>query len=65
MTPIELRNRGYQALVDALGTIDTIIFLQQSGWGIGNYTEERKQWLNSVNRQEFWQDIQRLRDKNN
>jgi len=39
--------------------------LQQSGWGIGNYTEERKQWLNSVNRQEFWQDIQRLRDKNN
>ena len=40
MTPIELRNRGYQALVDALGTIDTIIFLQQSGWGIGNYTEE-------------------------
>ena len=61
MTPIELRQRGYQALVDSLGPIDAIRFLQQAGWGVGNYTEERQQWLSSVTRQEFWQDVERIR----
>ncbi|ASC69766.1 hypothetical protein XM38_006950 [Halomicronema hongdechloris C2206] len=63
MTPIELRQRGYQALVDALGVVDAIRFLQQAGWGIGNYTTERHQWLTPVTRQEFWQDVQRIRDQ--
>ncbi|MBW4550011.1 MAG: hypothetical protein KME35_02660 [Aphanocapsa sp. GSE-SYN-MK-11-07L] len=61
MTPIELRQRGYQALVDSLGAIDAILFLQQAGWGVGNYTAERHQWLSPVTRDEFWQDIQRIR----
>lgn len=33
MTPIELRQKGYQALLAALGSIETIRFLQQAGWG--------------------------------
>jgi hypothetical protein len=61
MTPIELRQRGYQALVDALGAIDALLFLQQAGWGTGNYTTERHQWLSPVTREEFWQDIQQIR----
>ena len=61
MTPTELRKKGYQALVDALGQIDTIRFLQQTGWGVGDYTKEREQRLNQVTREEFWQDVQRLR----
>ncbi|MGK7875459.1 MAG: hypothetical protein AB4426_19805 [Xenococcaceae cyanobacterium] len=61
MTPTELRKKGYQALVDALGQIDTIRFLQQAGWGVGDYTKEREQRLNQVTREEFWQDVQRLR----
>ncbi len=61
MTPIELRQKGYQALVDALGIIDAIQFLQQAGWGVGDYTAERHQRLSSVTRQEFWQDIQQIR----
>ncbi len=61
MTPIELRQRGYQALVDSLGAIDAILFLQQAGWGIGNYTAERHQRLSPVTRDEFWQDIQQIR----
>ncbi len=72
MTPIELRQKGYQALVDSLGAIDAILFLQQAGWGVGNYTAEQHQWLFPVTRDEFWQDIQRIRarkanlpDKNN
>jgi hypothetical protein len=61
MTPIELRQRGYQALVDSLGAIDAILFLQQAGWGTGDYTAERHQLLAPVTREEFWQDIQRIR----
>jgi hypothetical protein len=61
MTPIELRQKGYQVLVDALGTSDAILFLQQAGWGTGDYTAERHQRIDSVTREEFWQDVQRLR----
>jgi hypothetical protein len=61
VTPIELRQRGYQALVDSLGMIDAILFLQQAGWGTGNYTAERSQLLTPVTREEFWRDIQRIR----
>jgi hypothetical protein len=61
MTPIELRQKGYQALVDSLGAVDAILFLQQAGWGNGDYTAERHQRLSSVTRDEFWQDIQRIR----
>ena len=61
MTPIELRQKGYQALVASLGTINVIRFLQQAGWGVGNYTAERQQSLAPVTREEFWQDIQRIR----
>jgi hypothetical protein len=30
MTPIELRNKGYQALIEKLGLIDALRFLQQA-----------------------------------
>ncbi|MBW4550014.1 MAG: hypothetical protein KME35_02675 [Aphanocapsa sp. GSE-SYN-MK-11-07L] len=61
MTPIELRQRGYQALVDSLGAIDAILFLQQAGWGVGNYTTERYQRLFPLTRTKFWQNIQCIR----
>ncbi len=63
MTPIELRNKGYQVLVENLGQINTIRFLQQIGWGNGDYTQEREQRLKSVTRDEFLQDIQRIRNR--
>lgn len=62
MTPIELRERGYQALVSQLGALDTIRFLQQMGWGSGNYTQERRELLGSVTREEFLQDLQSIRN---
>ncbi len=65
MTPIEIREKGYQALMIALGPIDTIRFLQQAGWGVGDYTAERQQWLGSVSRESFWQDLQRIRARKN
>ncbi|XWK90953.1 MAG: hypothetical protein U7127_13180 [Phormidium sp.] len=64
MTPLELREKGYQILVSHLGQSDAIRFLQQMGWGKGNYTQERSEILDSVTREEFWQDLQRIRRGN-
>lgn len=64
-TLIEIKEKGYQALMTALGPIDTIRFLQQAGWRSGDYTAERQQWLGSVDRESFWQDIQHIRDRKN
>lgn len=64
MTPLELRERGYQALVSELGQMDTIRFLQEMGWGSGDYTQERKEQLAAVTREEFWQELRKLRESN-
>ncbi|MEH2381870.1 MAG: hypothetical protein V7K27_23765 [Nostoc sp.] len=50
MTLIELRTKGYQALVKELGQLDTIRFLQEMGWGSGDYTKERQESLKNVTR---------------
>ena len=39
--PAELRARGFRALVDALGWVNAVRFIQQFEIGTGNYTEER------------------------
>jgi hypothetical protein len=61
MTLIELRTKGYQALVKELGQLDTIRFLQEMGWGSGDYTKERQESLKNLTRAEFWQDIEEIR----
>jgi hypothetical protein len=63
MTPIELRQKGYKALVKELGQVDAIRFLQDTGWGFGDYTQERQQTLKNVTRADFWQDIREIRSK--
>ena len=63
MTPVELRERGYQALINQLGQIDTIRFLQQMGWGSGDYTQERQELLDAVTREEFFQDLRKIRER--
>ncbi len=63
MTPLELREKGYQALVNQLGQEDAIRFLQQVRWGRGDYTQERREVLNSVSWEEFWQDLRRIRSR--
>lgn len=65
MTPSELRQKGYQALVDSLGRADALWFLQQMGRGRGNYTRERESNLQSVTREQFWKDIERIRARKN
>lgn len=44
-TQNEIIEQGYKALVDSLGVVDAIRFIQHFSPGKGNYTAERHQWL--------------------
>ncbi len=61
MTPLELRAKGYQVLFDNLGQTAAIRFLQDMGWGIGDYTQDREVTLKNVTREVFWQDVAHIR----
>ena len=43
--PIELRRRGFEALVQALGWVNAVRFLGQYEIGQGNYTRDRHSFL--------------------
>ncbi len=61
MTPTELRKRGFKALVDALGCVDAVRFLQQYAPGDGDYTQERHQWLDQLTLDDFRTYVQHQR----
>jgi hypothetical protein len=48
LTPAQLRERGYAALLRELGPLDFIRFLQQFEPGQGDYTRDRGQWLDRL-----------------
>jgi hypothetical protein len=58
MTPIELNQKGFKALVDTLGYVDAVRFLKQFDNGSGNYTQERSQWLDNISLDEIWTALQ-------
>jgi hypothetical protein len=64
MTVLELQEKGYRVLVEQLGQVDAIRFLQQCGWGMGNYTQERRATIDGLTRDDFQQDLQRVRQRN-
>jgi len=53
-TQREVIQKGYQALVDALGPVDAIRFIQHFTPGKGDYTLERRQWLDQITEEEFF-----------
>lgn len=42
MKQTEIRKNGYKALVDALGVVGMLRFIQQLDAGTGDYTQERQ-----------------------
>lgn len=44
-TQQEVVRQGYQALVDSLGIVDAIRFIQYFSPGQGDYTQKRHEWL--------------------
>ena len=59
MTPVQIREKGLEALRQHLGVVGMVRFLQQTELGWGNYTEERQQWLGDPDVDEVAQQIQK------
>ena len=59
MTPVQIREKGLEALRQHLGVVGMVRFLQQTELGGGNYTEERQQWLGNPDLDEIAQKVQK------
>lgn len=59
MTPEQLRRAGWEALVDRLGPVDAARFLQLYDPGTGNYTLERRAWLDNLTLEEIFEAVER------
>ncbi len=58
LTLDEICELGVKALGERLGSVGMVRFLQQSENGLGNYTEERHQWLGDPDLRELAQKVQ-------
>jgi hypothetical protein len=61
-TQQEILKQGYQALVDSLGVIDAIRFLQYFSPGQGDYTKERHQWLDKKSLEDIFAEMKQRRE---
>lgn len=44
----EIRMKGFEALAEALGPVGMVRFLQQFDLGKGDYTKDRRKWLDDL-----------------
>ena len=63
LTPVELRDRAYAALLRELGPVDFARFIQQFERGQGDYTRDRGQWLDGLTVEQVVQIIEQRRGK--
>lgn len=61
-TQQEIIKQGYQALVDSLGVIDAIRFIQHFSPGQGDYTKERHQWLDKKSLKDVFAEMKQRRE---
>jgi len=62
-TPTQIREKGLDALVKALGPVDMARFLQQFELGSGDYTRDREEWLGDISVDDAVADIKSHRRK--
>ena len=58
MTPVELNQKGFEALIAALGYADAVRFIKQFDQGTADYSKDRHQWLGALSLEDIWTDIQ-------
>lgn len=63
LTPAQLRDRAYAALLRELGPVDFIRFLQQFEPGHGDYTRERHEWLDRMTPEQINQALDQIRPR--
>lgn len=56
-TPLELNQKGFEALIAALGYADAVRFIKQFDTGTGDYTNDRHRWLDAFSLDDIWADI--------
>lgn len=61
LTPQDIRREGFRALLERLGPVGAIRFIQQYDAGRGDYTAERKSWLGDLTIDEV---LEKERDQN-
>jgi hypothetical protein len=61
LTPFQIRQQGLAALVDALGAVGMVRFLQQFDQGNGDYTRDRDRLLANVRLEEAIAQIKQTR----
>lgn len=61
-TQQEIIVQGYKALVDSLGIVDAIKFVQYYSPGKGDYTRERHQWLDKKSLDDVFTQIKQFQD---
>lgn len=62
-SPVEIRNRGVEAVAKALGPVGMARFLQQFDVGSGDYTRHREQWLKDLTVKGAVKEIKEQRQK--
>lgn len=63
MTLEEIRLQGLEALMRQLGPVGMVRFLQQFETGRGDYTEDRRRWLEAERVREIARDVQAARER--
>ncbi|AFZ14594.1 hypothetical protein Cri9333_3784 [Crinalium epipsammum PCC 9333] len=61
-TQNEIVQKGYKALVDSLGVVNAIRFIQYFSPGKGDYTKERYQWLDDKSLDEVFREMEQFKD---
>ena len=64
-TQQEIVRQGYKALINSLGVVDSIRFIQYFSQGQGDYTKERHQWLDNTSLEELFQLMKQNPDSDN
>lgn len=63
-TQDEIIRQGYKALVNSLGVVDAIRFIQHFTPGQGDYTEERHEWLDQTPLEDILTSMRQRRENN-
>ena len=63
-TQQEIIRQGYQALVNSLGVVDAIRFIQHFTPGQGDYTKERHEWLDQTPLEDILTSMRQSREDN-
>ncbi len=61
MSPVVIRKAGLEAVAKKLGPLGMVRFLQQFETGLGDYTQERTQWLKDMDIHEIVTEIRKKR----